>query len=147
MNKEVTKFCQENDAKFGPKCCQIWPKSSVENCCKIQMRSISAMNSQSSMHQPGKIVAKFGRKIVAKNGREKFGQKLLNTIGKRLQNSNLWVFETSTEAPTSLGMPQQMSIKTTFWWEASVDQDFYVDRDHVVHAVVSMSIWGSEFSN
>ena len=89
MNKEVTKFDQENDAKFGPKCCQIWPKSSVENCCKIQMRSISAMNSQSSMHQPGKIVAKFGRKIVAKNGREKFGQKLLNTIGKRLQNSNL----------------------------------------------------------
>ena len=49
MNKEVTKFCQENDAKFGPKCCQIWPKSSVENCCKIRPRKVRL----------GKIVAKF----------------------------------------------------------------------------------------
>ena len=78
MNKDITKFDREkwcknsagkNGAKFGRKkwckirpenCCKDWPKvvakvgqklrKSAEKCCKeSKMRSISAMNSHSSM--------------------------------------------------------------------------------------------------
>ena len=61
-------------------------------------------------------VAKIGRKM------------LLYTIGKRLENLNLYVTKTSTQSfdlcrDASANVDREAS---TFWWEASVDQDHVV---------------------
>ena len=99
---------------------------------------ISAMNSQSSINWVQFLTGISAGKCF-QNSAEKVRTKLLNTIGKRLQNSNLWVFETSTEAPTlwdasdwlgprgcfgrSVGTAWYAVVDreaSTFWWEASV---------------------------
>ena len=82
-----------------------------------------------------RLAKKCSTKKLLRNLTQKFGrEKLFNTIGKRLQNSNLWVFETSTEASTfcrdaSANVDQDAS---TFSREAGQSKSFCVDRDHVV---------------
>ena len=135
--------------KFGRKLLQnsAEKSSAGKNCCKIQMRSISAMNSQSSMHQPGKIVAKFGRKIVAKNGREKFGREKFGRekfgrekfgrvkfgrvkfgrkcyyvwSGKRLENLNLWSVKKHQQKLQPCGMPRRNVNRDHVFCRSDVD--------------------------
>ena len=62
--RNVTKFDRENGAKFGPKCCEI---NEIYICYEFSEQYTSA----------GEIVAKFGR--------EKFGQKIVAKESKRNQ--------------------------------------------------------------
>ena len=136
-NDRDAKFDRENVFKVRPgKSCKIrpgklykvWPKSLAENCCKRkQTQSISAMNSQSSIHRLGKLLQNSAEKSLDK----KLLQKKANAINicyefseqyqlvnnltgivlKTLQNSNLLVLKNEKLQPN---------------WDASA-----IDRDHV----------------
>ena len=150
---------------------KVWPKSSAENCKRKQMQSISAMNSQSSIDRV-QIDWNFGWENIAKFGREKLQKSAENLakIGKNVTKIRTCLPQ-KMRCFNLIGMPPMIGTTlcavvdweaSTFWWEASVDQDHVVcrcsnvdevlsqqmtlwdasavDWNHVVHVVVSTSI-------
>ena len=108
--------------------CKIWPKNCCEvwrKCCRNRPRKGRPENGQKSAEKGSEIGReKFGRKRLAAkllqirpgHSCDQFlpamnSQSSINWV--QLRNLNLWFVKTSTEA-------------STFWWEASVDQDHVV---------------------